>query len=82
MPELTQDQKRKKIEAEGVVEECLPNALFKVVLDLNGDKHEVLGHLSGKMRLHYVRIVKGDQVKVEISPYDPTKARIVYRYRK
>ena len=82
MPSLTSEQRKKKIEAEGIVQECLPNAMFKIVLDLAGEKHEIMGHLSGKMRIHYVKIMKGDLVKVEISPYDPTKARIVYRYRK
>jgi len=86
MTSLTSEQMKKKIEAEGVVEECLPNAMFKIMLDLDGEngeeKHEILGHLSGKMRIHYVKIMRGDRVKVEISPYDPTKARIVYRYRK
>lgn len=81
MPELSDDQKRKKIEAEGIVDECLPNAVFKVLLDLNGTEKEILGYLSGKMRINYVRIMKGDRVKVEISPYDPSKCRIVYRYR-
>lgn len=81
MPSLSSEQKKKKIEAEGVVEECLPNALFKINLELGEEKHEIVGHLSGKMRIHYVKIMKGDRVKVEISPYDPTKARIVYRYR-
>ncbi len=64
------------IEAEGIVEEALPDALFKIVLD-NGTP--LLGHLSGKMRMHYIKVVAGDRVKVEISPYDLTKGRIVHR---
>jgi translation initiation factor IF-1 len=64
------------IETEGVVVEPLPNAMFKVQLE-NG--HEILAHISGKMRMHYIRILPGDKVQVEISPYDLTKGRIVYR---
>ncbi len=64
------------IEAEGVVIEPLPNAMFKVELE-NG--HQILAHISGKMRMHYIRILPGDKVQVEISPYDLTKGRIVYR---
>ncbi|MDD3661904.1 MAG: translation initiation factor IF-1 [Candidatus Dojkabacteria bacterium] len=76
----TDDPKRKKFEVEGVVEECLPNTVFRVRLDLNGKDHMIDAHLSGKMRLHYIRILKGDRVKVEISPYDLQKGRIIYRY--
>ncbi len=64
------------IEAEGVVVEPLPNAMFRVEL-ANG--HQILAHISGKMRMHYIRILPGDRVQVEISPYDLTKGRIVYR---
>jgi len=76
----TSGQKKKKdvIEAEGVVTEALPNAMFRVRLD-NG--HEVLAHVSGKMRMYYIRILLGDRVKVELSPYDLTRGRIVYRYK-
>lgn len=70
--------KEKAIELEGVVSEPLPNAMFKVKLD-NG--HEILAHISGKMRKYYIRILPGDKVKVEMSPYDLTKGRITYRYR-
>jgi len=79
MAQTVQDQRQKKFEVEGVVEECLPNTLFKVRLDLGGKEHFVMGHLSGKMRLHYIKIMKGDRVKVEISPYDLEKGRIIYR---
>lgn len=61
---------------EGVVEELLPSASFRVVLD-NG--HRILAHLSGKMRMYRIRLVPGDRVRVEISPYDLSKGRIVYR---
>lgn len=65
------------IEMHGVVEECLPAATFRVRLD-NGQL--ILGHLSGKMRLHRIRLLPGDEVKLEITPYDLTKGRIVYRF--
>lgn len=64
------------IEAEGTILEALPNAMFRVELD-NG--HKVLGHISGKMRMHYIKILPGDRVKVEISPYDLSRGRITYR---
>jgi translation initiation factor IF-1 len=70
--------KEKAIEAEGTVVEPLPNAMFRVDLD-NG--HRVLAHISGKMRMHYIRILPGDRVKVELSPYDLTRGRITYRYK-
>lgn len=70
--------KEESIEVMGVVREALPNAMFKVELE-NG--HEVLGHISGKMRKHYIRILPGDKVKVELSPYDLTRGRIVFRYK-
>ena len=66
------------IEIEGTVVEPLPNAMFRVELD-NG--HKVLAHISGKMRMHYIRILPGDKVVVELSPYDLTRGRITYRYK-
>jgi translation initiation factor IF-1 len=66
------------IAMEGTVVDALPNALFNVELE-NG--HKVLSHISGKMRTHYIKIVPGDRVMVELSPYDLTKGRITYRYR-
>ena len=66
------------IELEGTITESLPNAMFRVELD-NG--HEVLAHISGKMRMHYIRILPDDRVVVELSPYDLTRGRIVYRYK-
>ena len=71
--------KRDVIEVEGTVTESLPNAMFRVTLNEGG--HSVLAHLSGKIRLNFVRIVPGDKVKVELSPYDPTRGRITYRFR-
>ena len=70
--------KEEAIEVQGVVKEALPNTTFRVELQ-NG--HIILAHLSGKMRKHYIRIVPGDSVKVELSPYDLNKGRIVFRER-
>jgi translation initiation factor IF-1 len=70
--------KKDGIEVEGVVRLPLPNAMFRVDL-ANG--HEVLAHISGKMRLHYIKIVPGDRVLVELSPYDLKRGRITYRFR-
>ena len=70
--------KEETIEVEGEVVEALPNTMFRVKLD-NG--HTVLGHISGKMRRYYIRILPGDRVKVELSPYDLTRGRITYRFK-
>ena len=70
--------KQPSIEQDGVITESLSNAMFRVEL-ANG--HEIIAHISGKMRLHYIRILTGDKVKVEMSPYDLTKGRITYRYK-
>ena len=69
-------QNKEKIRQEGIVVESLPNTTFKVRLD---DGREILAHLSGRMRLNFIRILIGDRVIVELSPYDQTKGRIVYR---
>lgn len=69
---------KEAIEIEGTVEEVLPNATFRVELE-NG--HEILAYLSGKMRQHYIRVLEGDRVKVEMSPYDLTRGRVTYRYK-
>jgi translation initiation factor IF-1 len=76
-----EEQKSKKdvIEAVGIVQEALPNAMFRVKLDSG---HEVLAHISGKMRMYYIRILLGDRVQVELSPYDLTRGRITYRFKK
>ena len=66
------------IELEGTVVEPLPNAMFQVELE---NKHKVLAHISGKMRKHFIRILPGDKVVVELSPYDLTRGRITYRYK-
>ncbi len=70
--------KQKGITVEGVVVDALPNAMFRVELD-NG--HKVLAHISGKMRMHYIKILPGDRVTVEVSPYDWSRGRITYRYK-
>ncbi|GAB6281588.1 MAG: translation initiation factor IF-1 [Ignavibacterium sp.] len=67
-----------QIVVDGIITETLPNATFKVKLD-NG--HEVLAHISGKMRMHFIKILVGDKVSVELSPYDLSKGRIIYRYK-
>ena len=69
--------KEELIEFEGVVTETLPNTMFRVRLE-NG--HEVIAHISGKMRMHYIKLLPGDKVKLELSPYDLSKGRITFRY--
>jgi translation initiation factor IF-1 len=69
---------KEAIEIEGVVSEVLPNTTFRVELE-NG--HEVLAYLSGKMRKHYIRVLEGDRVKCELSPYDLSRGRVTYRYK-
>ncbi|HEX8638204.1 MAG TPA: translation initiation factor IF-1 [Pyrinomonadaceae bacterium] len=71
--------KEEAIEVEATVLETLPNAMFKVELD--GNKHQVLAHISGKMRKNFIRILPGDRVLVELSPYDLSRGRITYRYK-
>ncbi len=77
----TEPRKAKKdvIEAEGTVIEALPNAMFRVELDSG---HKVLASISGKIRMYYIRILLGDRVLVELSPYDLTRGRITYRFKK
>jgi translation initiation factor IF-1 len=71
-------KKEEAIEVMGTVVETLPNAMFRVELE---NKHEVLAHVSGKMRKYFIRILPGDKVKLELSPYDLTRGRIVYRFK-
>jgi translation initiation factor IF-1 len=77
IPTLTKMAKQGAIEQDGVITENLSNAMFRVELE-NG--HLVTAHISGKMRMHYIKLLPGDRVKLELSPYDLSKARIVYRY--
>lgn len=75
----TRKEKEKMIEAEGTVVEALPNTMFRVELD-NG--HEVLAYLSGRMRKYYIRVLLGDRVRLELSPYDLNRGRITYRHKR
>lgn len=79
-PEQREGKRKEKdtdtVRAEGVVVEALPNTTFRVLLDSG---HDILAYISGKMRIHYIRILPGDRVVLEISPYDTTRGRIVYR---
>ncbi|MEY3084010.1 MAG: hypothetical protein RL037_190 [Bacteroidota bacterium] len=70
--------KQSSIEQDGVIEEALPNAMFKVRLE---NAHVITAHISGKMRMFYIKILPGDRVKLEMSPYDLTKGRITFRYK-
>ncbi len=70
--------KEESIKVDGVIKETLPNATFIVKLDSG---HEVLAHISGKMRMHFIKILPGDKVSLELSPYDLTRGRITYRYK-
>ena len=76
-------QNSKKVyEFEGVVKECLPNTKFLIELDIDGNKRDITGYLSGKMRMHYIRIIEGDRVTIEMTPYDKEIGRITYRFKK
>jgi translation initiation factor IF-1 len=70
--------KQSNIEVDGTITEALSNAMFRVRLE---NQHELIAHISGKMRMNYIRILPGDKVRLEMSPYDLTKARITYRYK-
>ena len=74
--EMTRTTKEDKILVEGVILEALPNAMFRVAIE---GGHKILAHICGKMRMHYIKILPGDKVKVELSPYDLTRGRITYR---
>jgi translation initiation factor IF-1 len=69
------------IEVEATVKAALPNAMFRLEIEMGENRHEIIGHISGKMRRNYIRITPGDKVLVQLSPYDLTKGRIVYRQR-
>lgn len=72
------NQKDDVIKVDGIVKETLPNAMFKVEIE---GGHEILAHVSGKMRMHYIRLLPGDRVAIELSPYDLTRGRITLRYK-
>ena len=71
-------KKQEPIKVDGIIKETLPNASFIVTLE---NDHEVLAYISGKMRMHFIKILPGDKVSIELSPYDLTRGRIVYRYK-
>lgn len=75
---MVKQKKEDVIQIDGIVREALPNAMFRVEIE---GGHIVLGHVSGKMRMHYIRLLPGDKVALELSPYDLTRGRIVLRYR-
>ena len=70
--------KKERLEVEGIVSECLPNAMFRVELTSG---HKILAHISGRMRRHFIKILPGDTVRVELSPYDLTRGRVTYRFK-
>ena len=71
--------KEQPITIDGIIKETLPSAMFRVEVEIGGKSHEVLAHVSGKMRMHFIKILPGDVVTLEMSPYDLSRARIVYR---
>lgn len=73
-------ESKKVFEFEGIVKECLPNTRFIVEIEVDGEKHDVTGYLSGKMRMNYIRIIEGDRVRIEMTPYDKEMGRITYRF--
>lgn len=73
--------KETPITVEGIIKETLPNATFRVEINIGGKAHEVLAHVSGKMRMHFIKILPGDTVTLEVSPYDLGRGRIVYRQK-
>ena len=73
--------KEQPITNDGIIKETLPNAMFRVEVEIGGNPHEVLAHVSGKMRMHFIKILPGDVVTLEISPYDLSRGRITYRQK-
>ena len=73
--------KEQPITIDGGIKETLPNAMFRVEVEIGGNHHEVLAHVSGKMRMHFIKILPGDVVTLEISPYDLSRGRITYRQK-
>ncbi|MEE9167671.1 MAG: translation initiation factor IF-1 [Candidatus Neomarinimicrobiota bacterium] len=73
--------KEKPITIDGTIDEALPNSMFRVKVEIGGQSHEVLAYVSGKMRKHFIKMLPGDVVTLEISPYDLTRGRIVYRHK-
>ncbi|MFQ6676797.1 MAG: translation initiation factor IF-1 [Fidelibacterota bacterium] len=73
--------KEQPIVVDGIIKETLPNATFRVEIEIGDTKHEVLAHVSGKMRMHFIKILPGDMVTLEVSPYDLNRGRITYRQK-
>lgn len=73
--------KEQPITVDGIIKKTLPNAMFRVEIEIGEAKHEVLAHVSGKMRMHFIKILPGDMVTLEVSPYDLSRGRIVYRQK-
>ena len=73
--------KQESIAVEGIIKEALPGARFRVTINLGGREHEVLAHVSGKMRMHFIKMLPGDKVDLELSPYDLGRGRLTYRYK-
>ena len=71
--------KEKAITIAGIIKETLPNAMFRVDVEIGGDEHTVLAHVSGKMRMHFIKMLPGDKVDLQLSPYDLTRGRITFR---
>ena len=71
--------KQESIEVEGIIKEALPGARFRVTINLRGKEHEVLAHVSGKMRMHFIKMLPGDKVDLQLSPYDLSRGRITFR---
>ncbi len=73
-------ESKKKFKVKGKIIEVLPGTKFKVAIDLQGKEHIIMAYISGKMRMHYIKLIVGDEVELEMSPYDLTKGRIIYRF--
>ena len=73
--------KEKPITIDGIIKEALPNSMFRVEIEIGGENHEVLSYVSGKMRKHFIKILPGDMVTLEVSPYDLSRGRIVFRHK-
>jgi len=75
------DKEKNTLELEGLVKECLPDTKFLVEVEVNKGRYILTGYLSGKMRVNYIKIVEGDRVTIEVTPYDPKQGRIIYRHK-
>lgn len=71
---------KKKFKVRGIIKETLPGTKFKIDIQLKGQAHQIIGYISGKMRMNYIKLQEGDEVEIEMTPYDLSKGRIIYRY--